>query len=84
MTFDKVTAKGILALIELDLEALERGDHLMFLFNHVETGPLVPLDWLKKANPEWIHDWERFMNGQTFLEHGFFIRDVIRFLNTRH
>ena len=84
MTNNEVSAKGVLALIELDLEAIDSGDHLMFLFFHEETGPLVPLNWLKRlGHPEWIHDWERFMKGQSYLEHGFFIRDVRRFLTTR-
>jgi hypothetical protein len=85
MTIDKVNVKAVQALIELDLDELDRGgDHLMFLFNHEETGPLVPLNWLENLGlQDWTEDWSKFMHGQTFLEHGFFIRDVQKFLHTR-
>lgn len=47
---------------------------------HEDFGIVWPLDWLKNTNEEIKDRWDKFMEGQTFCELGFYERDVRRFL----
>lgn len=74
--------KSILNLINQDLQAHECGEIMEILNYHEETGLTVPFRWIEWI-PELKEAWDRFMYGQTYCEHGFFVRDVVRFLRSK-
>lgn len=83
MTVNEIAVRAINFLLEEDLNTIEAGGEPAFLYHHEETGALVPLDWVTRLVPEWKKDWGKFMHGESFLEHGFFVQDVKKFLHTR-
>ena len=79
---DKI--EDILDLIDIDLSDYEEGHrigfHFMVYVDHY--GMLVPMDWIASF-PEYKQAWGKFMEGQTYIEGGFFYRDVTRFLTSK-
>jgi len=65
-----------------DIQCFDAGHpEAMITARDVEGAGLCwPLGWLDGAPQHVIDKWNKFMYGQTFCEHGYYERDVRRFL----
>lgn len=72
------------AVIEEDLKAYEAGERgrggFRLLVYVKDVGVVVPFDWINFF-PDWKDKWFKFIEGQSVIEAGVFIRDVERFLS---
>lgn len=78
----QMAIKGLRAIYRHDIGFFDIGhpEHMITAKDIEGAGLCWPLTWLDHV-PEDVRDkWHKFMNGQTFCEHGFYERDVRRFL----
>lgn len=74
-------AKELYNLIEGDLLRIDNGKEPFVVLVVEEFGEVVPMNFIEEWSLLDLQDsWEAFMHGQTFCEHGFYVRDVQRFL----
>ena len=80
---DRLIAQTILQLMQEDVKHLEGGGHYPTIITQVNGAYYMPLDWVEKYAEGFKDPWEKFMNGNTFCENGFYLRDVTRFLSSK-
>ena len=67
--------------IESDLKEYEAGGFdFEFMIWYTSVGMVIPHQWID-AFPDWLEDWNKFMNGQTVCVAGVYHRDLLNFLN---
>lgn len=81
---DRVIAQTLLQLMEDDMDHMDAGGADPTILVPVAlSGRYVPLDWIEKYAGGFKDAWEKFMEGQTYCEYGFYFSDVTRFLRSK-
>jgi len=67
--------------IESDLKEYGAGGFdFEFMVWYNSVGMVIPHKWID-AFPDWLEEYEKFMDGQTVCGGGVYHRDVLHFLN---
>ena len=83
---DQVIARTILQLIQDDIDQMDSGGLDPIVLTQVAGNGVayyMPLDWIEKYARGFEESWGKFMYGQTYCEHGFYVSDVTRFLRSK-
>lgn len=84
---DKLIAETLLWLINEDVKHMDGGGLDPMILTQVAgkeaSGYYMPLNWVDKYAQGFEDAWTKFMNGQTYCEYGFYLRDVTRFLRSK-